>query len=90
MYKVFYNIKTSYKAETYFVIKNKKFQAFQPRQNLWLRQERRHIFHLFEMWTIQNNSSKKWFIFLCTITPVPQSDGFQIVLKQWNFIKTKS
>lgn len=34
IHKVFYNIKTSYKAETYFVIKNKKFQAFQPSQNL--------------------------------------------------------
>ena len=40
IYKVFYNIKSSYKAETYFVMGKKKFQAFQPRQNLWLRQRK--------------------------------------------------
>ena len=66
IYKVFYNIKSSYKAETYFVMGKKKIPSIPTKAELVTEtEERRHIFHLFEMWTIQNNSSKRSDLFFC-------------------------
>lgn len=50
IYKVFYNIKSSYKAETYFVMGKKKIPSIPTKAELVTEtEERRHIFHLFEM-----------------------------------------